>query len=104
MKHGNCRALQMRLPIQFEITHDPVSELVFSRCDPKKSFGKARLEAAHRVMRTSFEPPSVFLSFPSLHRFLFHSCTQDFSVAFALTHDAPFQRVRCDRSMSKGSD
>ena len=36
-----------------EITHDPISDLVFS-LRSKRRFGEARVEAAHWFMRTSF--------------------------------------------------
>ena len=86
-------ALQVWLPIPFESTCNPITELVFS-LRSKRRFGRARLEEAHWVMRTSFEPQSVrCISQP--HRFLFHSCTQDFPVAHTQDLDAPFQRDTC---------
>ena len=64
---------------------------------------KRRLEAAHWVIRTSFEPQSVSKQFPVSQIFdpqlytRFPCCTHS-------DHDAPFQRDSCDRSMCKGSD
>ena len=96
------RALQKRLTIHFETTHDPISGLVFS-LRSKRRFGKARLEASHWVMRTSFETQSVFNQFPVFQIFVPQLYTR-LPCCTHPAHDTPFQRDTCDRSMCKGSD
>ena len=107
---GKCVTLQGKavhcrsaLSIPLESTRMTISELVFSQRS-KGRFGKARLVAAHWVVRTSFEPQSVLCPFPVFHRFLFHSCTQDFPVALALTithhFNATHAIVPCSRAQT----
>ena len=66
-KHGQGRAWKKRLPMPLEITRSPISELAFS-LRPKRRFRKARLEAAHWNMRTSFEPRKCFNEFQYCRR------------------------------------
>ena len=66
-KHGQGRAWKKRLPMPLEITRSPISELAFS-LRPKRRFRKARLEAAHWNMRTSFEPRRCFNEFQYCRR------------------------------------
>ena len=85
-----------------EITHDPISDLVFS-LRSKRRFGEARVEAAHWVMRTSFGPQSVVCQFP-----VSQICCPQFYTRFSCCthpdHDAPFQTITCDRFTFEGTD
>ena len=68
----------------------PVPE-VAAPSEGKRRFQKARLEAAHWVTRTSFEPQSVCESLQT-RRFVFHCCTPYFLNALTHDLDAPSQR------------
>ena len=57
-KHGKTAHCKCDCPFFLE-AHAIQSLSRCSRCDPNDASEKARLEAAHRVMRTSFEPQSV---------------------------------------------
>ena len=83
-------------------TCDPISELVFSLRSKRRS-GKARLEAAHWVMRTSFERQSLLCQFP-VSQIPVPQLYTRLPCCNHPDHDAPFQRDTCDRSMCKGSD
>ena len=62
-KHG--KAAHCRPDCPFLLKPHVIQSLSWcSRCDPKQRFGKARLEAAHWVMSTNFEPQSVLYQFP----------------------------------------
>ena len=57
-KHGKAVHCRNDCPIPFEIVFDSISELVFL-LRSKQRFRKAIMEAAHWVMRTSFELQNV---------------------------------------------
>ena len=96
------RTLQNLLPVPFEITHDPISDLVLS-LPSKRRIGKARLEAAHWVMRTSFAPQSLLCQFP-VSQILVPQLYTTLPCCNHPDHDASFQRDPCDPSVCKGSD
>ena len=60
----------------------------------KSRFGKARLEAAHWVLRTSVEPQSVLYQFP-VSQIPAHSCTQDVPCC---THPARERHLNATRA------
>ena len=64
-KHG--KAAHCRNDGPFLVKSHAIQSLIWcSHCNPNDSLGKKRLEAARCVMRTCFEPESVFVSFSSL--------------------------------------
>ena len=58
-KNGRAAHCRNDCPFFFEVVFNSDSELVFS-LRSKRRYGNAHLEAARWVMRTSFEPQSVF--------------------------------------------
>ena len=63
---------------------------------------RKRLEAAHWIMRTSFERKSVLYQFPVSQIPVLHLYTRRPCCTHP-DHDAPFQRDTCERFMCKGS-
>ena len=83
-KRGKAAHCTNECPFLFEISRDSVCELVFSLRSTRR-FRKARLEAAHWVIRTSFEPQSVLYRFPGSTNLVPQLYTQDVPVALTMT-------------------
>ena len=101
-KHGKAAHCRSDCPFLLKC-HAIQSQSWHFHCDPNDAFGKARSEAAHRVMRTSFDPQSVLETFPVPQILV----PQLYTRLPCCTHpddESLSQRDTCDRSMSKGSD
>ena len=90
-KHG--KAAHCRNDCPFFVC-DSVAELVFS-LRSKRRFRKTRLEAAHWVVITSFEPQSVLYQFP-VSQILVPQLYTWRPCCILLAHDASFQRDTCE--------
>ena len=101
-KHGKAAHCRSDCPFLLKC-HVIQSQSWHFHCDPNDAFGKARSEAAHRVMRTSFDPQSVLETFP-VSQILVPDLYTRLPCCSHPDDDSLSQRDTCDRSMSKGSD